>query len=76
MPFDPTYATVDNEDCTLHYWYQGSGPFLIFVPGGNGHGRQYSAIMGLLDTKYTVATFDRRQMSASQIKGPNKLAIS
>ena len=67
-----TYATVDNEDCTIHYWYQGQGPLLILVPGGNGHGRQYNAIMGLLDTRFTVATFDRRQMSSSQVKGPNK----
>jgi pimeloyl-ACP methyl ester carboxylesterase len=72
MPSTPTYATVENEDCELHYWYQGSGPLLIFVPGGNGHGRQYNALMGLLETEYTVATFDRRQMSASQVKGPNK----
>jgi pimeloyl-ACP methyl ester carboxylesterase len=72
MSFNPTYATVDNEDCTLHYWYQGSGPLLIFVPGGNGHGRQYNPIMGILSSQYTVATFDRRQMSASQVKGPSK----
>jgi pimeloyl-ACP methyl ester carboxylesterase len=67
-----TYATVENEDCTLHCWYQGNGPLLIFVPGGNGHGRQYNPIMSILESKYTVATFDRRQMSASQVKGPNK----
>ena len=72
MPSNPTYATVENEDCNLHYWYQGTGPLLIFVPGGNGHGRQYNAIMAMFEGQYTVATFDRRQMSASQVKGPNK----
>jgi hypothetical protein len=72
MPSIPTYATVENEDCELHYWSQGTGPLLIFVPGGNGHGRQYNSIMGVLESQYTVATFDRRQMSASQVKGPNK----
>jgi pimeloyl-ACP methyl ester carboxylesterase len=68
MPFNPTYATVENEDCNLHYWYQGSGPLLAFIPGGNGHGRQYNSIMSLLSDRYTVATFDRRQMSSSQVK--------
>jgi hypothetical protein len=72
MSFQPTYATVENEDCTLHYWYQGTGPLLIFVPGGNGHGRQFNYIMPLLSSKFKVATFDRRQMSASKVKGPNK----
>ena len=38
------------------------------VPGGNGHGRQYNAIMALLDKRFTVATYDRRQMSASKAK--------
>ncbi|KAG0646942.1 putative hydrolase [Hyphodiscus hymeniophilus] len=73
MPSKTTYATIENEDCNLHYWYHGSGPLLIFVPGGNGQGRQYDALMNILGGKYTVATFDRRQMSASLVKGPNKL---
>jgi pimeloyl-ACP methyl ester carboxylesterase len=72
MSTAPIYTTVENEDCNLHYWFQGTGPLLIFIPGGNGHGRQYNAIMGLLASQYTVATLDRRQMSASQVKGPNK----
>lgn len=73
MSSTPTHATVLNENCTLHYWSLGTGPLLIFIPGGNGHGRQYNAIMSILSAKYTVATFDRRQMSSSQlIKGPNK----
>lgn len=67
-----TRATVLNENCDLHYWYRGSGPLLIFVPGGNGQGRQYDAIMKLFCSQYTVATFDRRQMSASKVRGPNK----
>lgn len=68
MEFKPTYAIVNNENCDLHYWYQGSGPLITFVPGGNGHGRQYNAIMAALSDKYTCVTFDRRQMSASQVK--------
>jgi pimeloyl-ACP methyl ester carboxylesterase len=68
----PTSGTFNTEGCNLHYWYQGAGPLLVFVPGGNGHGRQYNAIMGILDTHYTVATFDRRQMSASTVQVPQQ----
>lgn len=76
-----SHATVQNEGCTLHYWSQGAGPKLIlFVPGGNGHGRQFNNIMSFLtsssssspqfsrgntDQQFTCATFDRRQMSSS-----------
>lgn len=68
MEFKPTYAIVNNEDCDLHYWHQGSGPLIVFIPGGNGHGRQYNKIIAALSDRYTCATFDRRQMSASQVK--------
>jgi pimeloyl-ACP methyl ester carboxylesterase len=68
MEFNPTYDTVHNEGCDLHYWYQGIGPLIVFIPGGNGHGRQFNALMAALSAQYTCATFDRRQMSASQVK--------
>jgi pimeloyl-ACP methyl ester carboxylesterase len=67
MEFNPTRATVHNEGCDLHYWYQGTGSLMIFVPGGNGHGRQFNNIIAALSDRYTCATFDRRQMSASQV---------
>jgi pimeloyl-ACP methyl ester carboxylesterase len=63
-----THAIVNNEECGLHYWYCGTGPLITFVPGGNGHARQYFTLMGLLSRKFTCAAFDRRQMSASQVK--------
>ena len=40
MSSTPTYADLETEGCNIHYWYHGSGPLLVFVPGGNGHGRQ------------------------------------
>ena len=67
MPFDPTYARVQNEDCNLQYWYQGTGPLLIFIPGGGGIGRQYNAIFEHLDQQLTVCTYDRRQTNASTV---------
>lgn len=57
-----------NEDCDLHYWYQGSGPLITFIPGGNGCGSQFFPLMGALSDAYTCVTFDRRQMSASKVK--------
>jgi pimeloyl-ACP methyl ester carboxylesterase len=72
MAFNPTYKTVENEGCELHYWYQGTGPLIIFIPGGNGHGKQYNKMMTILSPNYTCATFDRRKMSASTCK-VNKL---
>ncbi|KAK5654763.1 hypothetical protein OQA88_7088 [Cercophora sp. LCS_1] len=61
-------ATVHNEGCDLHYWYQGQGPLLVFIPGGNGHGRQFNAMIAALSDRFTCVTFDRRQMSGSQVK--------
>ncbi|CZT00406.1 uncharacterized protein RAG0_08443 [Rhynchosporium agropyri] len=62
-----THGTVNNEDCNLAYWHQGTGPLITFIPGGNGHGRQYNPLMTLLSLRYTCVTFDRRQMSSSQV---------
>ena len=45
---------------------------MIFVPGGGGNGDQYNKIMALLDKRFTVTTYDRRQMSSSKAK-ENKL---
>jgi pimeloyl-ACP methyl ester carboxylesterase len=73
MDFNPTRATVHNEGCDLHYWYQGTGPLITFIPGGNGHGRQFNMIAALSD-RFTCVTFDRRQMSASQVKVNKKLS--
>ncbi|KAK4096956.1 hypothetical protein N658DRAFT_527397, partial [Parathielavia hyrcaniae] len=76
MEFNPTRAIVHNEGCDLHYWYQGKGPLITFVPGGNGHGRQFNNMIAALSDRYTCATFtfDRRQMSASKAEVNKKLS--
>ncbi|KAF4452817.1 acetyltransferase esterase [Fusarium albosuccineum] len=74
MEFNPTRAIVHNEGCDLHYWYQGTGPLITFIPGGNGHGRQFNNIIAALSDRFTCATFDRRQMSASKVKVNKKLS--
>ncbi|KAK6213553.1 acetyltransferase/esterase [Colletotrichum tabaci] len=73
MEFKPTKSIVPNEECDIHYWHQGQGPLIVFIPGGNGHGRQYNPIIAALSDRYTCATFDRRQMSASQAKVNKRL---
>ncbi|KAK3317478.1 Alpha/Beta hydrolase protein [Cercophora scortea] len=72
--FTPTRATVHNEGCDLHYWSLGTGPLILFIPGGNGHGRQFNNIITALAPNFTCATFDRRQMSASQVPVNKKLS--
>lgn len=67
MASEPTRGIVRNEGCDLHYWYQGKGPLITFIPGGNGHGRQYNNIMAALSDRFTCVTFDRRQMSSSKV---------
>ncbi|KAH7369365.1 Alpha/Beta hydrolase protein [Plectosphaerella cucumerina] len=74
MEFNPTKSIVHNEGCDLHYWHQGQGPLIVFVPGGNGHGPQFNAIIAALSDKFTGVTFDRRQMSASQVKVNKRLS--
>lgn len=73
MPWKPTHSTVWSEGCDLNYWHAGVGQMIFFVPGGNGHGRQFHPIMEELCDKYTVATYDRRQMSGSQVQVNKKL---
>lgn len=68
MPLNATEATVENEGCNLHYWYQGSGPLLIMIPGGSGHASQFFPIFPYLSPHLTICSYDRRQMSASTVK--------
>jgi pimeloyl-ACP methyl ester carboxylesterase len=65
MPFNPTYSSVDTEGCDLHYWYQGSGPLLVLIPGGGGLGKQFNSLFEHLDQHFTVCAYDRRQSGLS-----------
>ncbi|KAH8703420.1 acetyltransferase/esterase [Talaromyces proteolyticus] len=72
MEFNPTSASVETEGCDLHFWYQGTGPLLIMIPGGGGIGRQFNLLFEHLDEQFTVCTYDRRQTNASKVN-ENKL---
>lgn len=73
MPFAPTHSSVNNEGCSLHYWYHGTGPLLFLTPGGNGDGRQFNPLMAALSHRFTVATFDRRSYAGSRNGEPHRL---
>lgn len=76
MSFNPTYKSVETEECDLHFWYQGSGPLLIMIPGGGGIGRQYNAIFPYLDKDFTVCTFDRRGSGNSKVRKNKQLNLA
>ena len=61
-------ATVHNEGCDIAYFYQGSGPLLIFIPGGGGLGKTSFPILEYLSDTYTVCTLDRRQSGQSRVE--------
>ncbi|KGO75158.1 hypothetical protein PITC_058280 [Penicillium italicum] len=67
MPFNSTFDSVFTEGCDLHYWYQGTGPLLVFIPGGGGIGRQFNPLFEHLDNKFTACTYDRRQTNSSTV---------
>lgn len=74
MEFNLTEGTVHNEGCDLRYWTTSKdavGPLITFIPGGNGHGCQFFPLMAALakTANFICATFDRRQMSGSQLPG-------
>src|SRR5262245_30297263 len=73
MAFNPTYNNVQYEGADLAYWYQGSGPLLILIPGGGGHGAQFGAILPYLSRKYTTVAYDRRQNLRSIVEHPKQL---
>ncbi len=62
-----TFATAN---ARLHYEVRGTGPTLLFIPGGNGEAGPYEDVAKLLADRFTVVTYDRRGFSRSKIEGP------
>ncbi|KAF2494616.1 acetyltransferase/esterase [Lophium mytilinum] len=65
-------GTTTNESCPLHFWSTGTGPLLLFIPGGAGYASQFFPLLTHLTPHYTAASFDRRQHHLSQPSGPFK----
>lgn len=65
-----TVQTLTAPGARLHYEVRGSGPALLFIPGGNGDGDVYAGVAELLADRFTVITYDRRGFSRSVLDGP------
>jgi pimeloyl-ACP methyl ester carboxylesterase len=51
---------VHTEGADIVYDYEGQGPLLLLIAGGNGDGTRYGRLAALLASDYTVVTYDRR----------------
>ncbi|KAG2236364.1 hypothetical protein INT48_008346 [Thamnidium elegans] len=58
------------EGANIAYEVEGTGPCILFVPGGNGDCRIFKKIRNLLTGHFTVVIYDRRGFSYSKIIGP------
>ena len=55
---------------SLYYEVRGSGPVLLFMPGGPADAGAFRNIAGHLESDYTVVTYDPRGLSHSPLEGP------
>jgi pimeloyl-ACP methyl ester carboxylesterase len=51
---------VHTEGADIVYDYEGQGPLLLLIAGGNGNGARYGRLAALLASDYTVVSYDRR----------------
>lgn len=51
----------------VHHEVQGSGPVLLFIPGGNGDAGPYSHLAHHLADRFTTVIYDRRGFSRSPL---------
>jgi pimeloyl-ACP methyl ester carboxylesterase len=52
--------TVETEGAGIVYDFEGQGPLLLLIAGGNGDGSRYVPLSRLLADEYTVVRYDRR----------------
>lgn len=55
---------------TIYYEIRGSGPVLLFMPGGPADAGAFRRIAEALAPHYTVVTYDPRGLSHSPLEGP------
>jgi len=62
--------TLKVPGASLYYELRGSGPVLLFMPGGPADAGAFRNIAGHLQSDYTVVTYDPRGLSHSPLEGP------
>ncbi|HET9781541.1 MAG TPA: alpha/beta hydrolase [Candidatus Dormibacteraeota bacterium] len=63
-------ATLEVPGANLYYEVRGSGPVLLMMPGGPADATTFRKIEDRLGTKYTVVTYDPRNLSHSTLDEP------
>jgi pimeloyl-ACP methyl ester carboxylesterase len=62
--------TLTVPSATLYHEVRGTGPVLLFVPGGNGDAGPYAWVAEALADGFTTVTYDRRGFSRSPLEQP------
>jgi pimeloyl-ACP methyl ester carboxylesterase len=63
-------GTLEVPGASLHYEVQGSGPFLLVIPGMPADAGFYAVLTRRLAAGFTVVAYDPRGMSRSRLDGP------
>lgn len=62
--------TLTVPGATLYHEVRGSGPVLLFIPGGNGDAGPYARVAEVLADRFTTVAYDRRGFSRSPLEQP------
>ncbi len=63
-------AILQVPGANLYYEVRGSGPVLLFMPGGPADATTFRQVEDDLASKYTVVTYDPRSLSHSKMTEP------
>jgi pimeloyl-ACP methyl ester carboxylesterase len=61
----PLPTMVEANGTQLYYEIRGAGPALLFIPGAEGDAEEYARVAGLLQSEFTILSYDRRAFSRS-----------
>ncbi|GAA5809855.1 hypothetical protein MFLAVUS_003270 [Mucor flavus] len=64
------YQYLQVEGAGIYFQVEGNGPYLVFVPGGDGQGVIFARLTSYLTKYFTVITYDRRGYGKSEFNGP------
>ncbi|MGW5143232.1 alpha/beta hydrolase [Nocardia beijingensis] len=63
-------GTIEVPGVELYYEVRGSGPILLIAQSGEGDARRSEDLVGHLERRFTVVTYDRRGLSRSALRDP------